>query len=156
MKAALVHFTNQRVDLCFFLSRDLRWETVENTAPEVCYTEWKQTLIKDRNRRTCSMLMPQSPTQGACKSPGLEWPDLITHPLLAYLNCHPLKVVSRYHDPQHQVTVFNLRPNICKSSCLNTHFREATVEIRSLNMLNSKQDDSTNQGPYSRTSYDKS
>ena len=34
------------------------------------------------------------------------------------LNCQPLKVVSRYRDPQLQVCdnyLFNLRPNICKS-----------------------------------------
>ena len=46
---------------------------------------------------------------------------------LFYLNFHPLEVVSRYRDPQLQVGenhayLFNLRSNICKSLCLNTHF----------------------------------
>ena len=43
------------------------------------------------------------------------------------LNSHPLEVVSRYRDTQLQVGenysyLFNLRPNICESRCLNTHF----------------------------------
>ena len=43
------------------------------------------------------------------------------------LNFHPLEAVSRYRDPQLQVAenylyLFNLRPNICKAWCLNTHF----------------------------------
>ena len=43
------------------------------------------------------------------------------------LNFHPLEVVSRYRDPQFQVAendsyLFNLKPNICKSWCLDTHF----------------------------------
>ena len=42
-------------------------------------------------------------------------------------NFHPLEVVSRYRDPQLQVGenysyLFNLRPTICKSWYLNTHF----------------------------------
>ena len=46
---------------------------------------------------------------------------------LSYLNFHPLQVVSRYHDPLLQVGgsyyyVFNVRPNICKSWYLSTHF----------------------------------
>ena len=51
-------------------------------------------------------------------------------PLLAtliYLFFHPLEVVSRYRDPQPQVVenysyLFNLRPNIYKSYCLNSYF----------------------------------
>ena len=45
-----------------------------------------------------------------------------------YCPIHSLKVVSRYRDPQLQVGenyseyFFNLRPNLCKSSCLNTQF----------------------------------
>ena len=44
-----------------------------------------------------------------------------------YLNFHPFEVVSRYRDPQPQVAenyshLFNLRPNIYKSRCLDTHF----------------------------------
>ena len=43
------------------------------------------------------------------------------------LNFHPLKVVSRYRDPQLQVGenlsyLFNLRQNICNYCCLNTYF----------------------------------
>ena len=46
---------------------------------------------------------------------------------LSYLIIRPLEVVSCYRDPQLQVGdncsyVFNLRPKICKCSCLNTHF----------------------------------
>ena len=46
---------------------------------------------------------------------------------LIYLNFHPLEVVSRHRDPQLQVGenysyLFNLRPHICKSWCLDTHF----------------------------------
>ena len=46
---------------------------------------------------------------------------------LSNLNFHPLEVASRYRDPQLQVGenysyLFNLRPNIYKSCCLNTHF----------------------------------
>ena len=46
---------------------------------------------------------------------------------LSYSNFHSLEVVSRYRDPQLQVRenyshLFDLRPNICKSWCLNTHF----------------------------------
>ena len=42
-------------------------------------------------------------------------------------NFHPLEAVSRYRDPQVQVGEnysywFILRPNICKSCCLNTLF----------------------------------
>ena len=45
---------------------------------------------------------------------------------LIYLNFQTLEVVSRYRDPQLQVTenysyLFNLSTNICKSSCLDTH-----------------------------------
>ena len=44
-----------------------------------------------------------------------------------YLNFQPLEVVSRYRDPQPQVVenypyLFNLRPKICKSLCLSSHF----------------------------------
>ena len=44
-----------------------------------------------------------------------------------YLNIQPLEVVSRYRDPQplvgeNYVYLFNLRPNIYKSWCLNTKF----------------------------------
>ena len=44
-----------------------------------------------------------------------------------YLKCHPPDVMSRYRDPQVQVGgnysyLFNLRPNICKCLCLNTHY----------------------------------
>ena len=43
------------------------------------------------------------------------------------LHFHRLKIVSRYRDPQLQVSEnyqywFNLRLNIWKSSCLNAHF----------------------------------
>ena len=43
------------------------------------------------------------------------------------LNFQPLEVVSRYRDPQPRVVenysyVFNLRPNIYKSTYLNSHF----------------------------------
>ena len=43
------------------------------------------------------------------------------------LNFHPLEVVARYHNPQLQSDenysyLFNVRPNICKSWCLNAHF----------------------------------
>ena len=56
-----------------------------------------------------------------------EWDDPhIPFPLFCYiyLHFHPLEVVSRYSDPQCQVLenysyVFNLRPDIYKSSCLN-------------------------------------
>ena len=46
---------------------------------------------------------------------------------LIYLNFQPLEVVSRYRDPQPQVIenysyVFNLRLNIYKCWCLNSHF----------------------------------
>ena len=46
---------------------------------------------------------------------------------LFYLNFQPLEVVSRYRDPQPQVVenhsyLFNFRPNIYKSWCLNSHF----------------------------------
>ena len=46
---------------------------------------------------------------------------------LSHLNFHPLEVVSRQRDPQLEVVKkysfsFNLRANICKSCCLNTHF----------------------------------
>ena len=46
---------------------------------------------------------------------------------LIYLNFQPLKVVSRYRDPQLQVAkndsyLFNLSTNIRKSWCLDTHF----------------------------------
>ena len=46
---------------------------------------------------------------------------------LIYLNFQPLEVVSRYRDTQPQVVenysyLFNLRPNICNSYCLNPHF----------------------------------
>ena len=44
---------------------------------------------------------------------------------LIYLNFHPLEVVSRYCDPQPEVAEnysCNLNTNICKSSCLDTHF----------------------------------
>ena len=46
---------------------------------------------------------------------------------LIYLNFQPLEVVSRYCDPQLQVGenysyLFNLRPNIFKSWCLNPNF----------------------------------
>ena len=46
---------------------------------------------------------------------------------LIYLNRQPLEVVSHYRDSQPQVVenysyLFNLRPNILKSWCLNTHF----------------------------------
>ena len=46
---------------------------------------------------------------------------------LSYLNFHPLKVVSRYREPQLQVGenysyLFNLRSNICKYWCLDTDF----------------------------------
>ena len=34
----------------------------------------------------------------------------------------PLEVVSRYRDQKLQEGEFNLRPNICKSWCLNKHF----------------------------------
>ena len=48
-------------------------------------------------------------------------------PKLIYLNFQPLEVVSRYRDPQLQVAenysyLFNLSTNICKLSCLDTHF----------------------------------
>ena len=53
-----------------------------------------------------------------CISPYPAW--------LIHLNFHPLEVVSRYRDPQLQVAenyyLFNLSTNICKSSCLDTHF----------------------------------
>ena len=44
-----------------------------------------------------------------------------------YLNFQLLEVVSRYRDPQLQVAenysyLFNFITNICKSSCLDTHF----------------------------------
>ena len=46
--------------------------------------------------------------------------------MLRYLNFHPLEFVFRYRDPQIQVSenylyLFNLKPNICNSYCLNTH-----------------------------------
>ena len=46
---------------------------------------------------------------------------------LIYLNFHPLEVVSRYRDPQLQVSenysyLFNFSTSICKSSCLDTRF----------------------------------
>ena len=45
----------------------------------------------------------------------------------SYFHFHPLVVVSRYRDPQQQVGenysyLFILRPNICESLCLSTHF----------------------------------
>ena len=49
----------------------------------------------------------------------------ISNSYLIYLNFHSLEVVSRYRDPQLQVSknyLFNLRPTICKSKCLNSHF----------------------------------
>ena len=68
----------------------------------------------------------------------IENPDLLCHTIimsepnsfpakLSHLNFHPLEVVSRQHDPQLEVVKkysfsFNLRANICKSCCLNTHF----------------------------------
>ena len=44
-----------------------------------------------------------------------------------FLNFHPIEVVSRYRDPQLQVSenypyLFNSSANILKSWCLNTHF----------------------------------
>ena len=44
-----------------------------------------------------------------------------------YLNFQPLEVVDRYRDPQPQVVenyphLFNLRPNIYKYLCLDSHF----------------------------------
>ena len=43
---------------------------------------------------------------------------------LIYLYFYPLEVVSRYSDPQPQVTenYSYLRTNICKCCCLDTHF----------------------------------
>ena len=46
---------------------------------------------------------------------------------LIYLHFQLLEVASRYRDPQLQVGenywyLFNLRPSICKSWCLNSHF----------------------------------
>ena len=46
---------------------------------------------------------------------------------LIYFNFQPLEVVSRYRDPQPQVLenysyLFNLRPNVYRSWCLNSHF----------------------------------
>ena len=47
-------------------------------------------------------------------------------PKSIYLNFHPLEVVSHYRDPQLQVGeiysyLFNLKPSIYTSWCLNTH-----------------------------------
>ena len=46
---------------------------------------------------------------------------------LIYLSFHPLKVVSRYRDPQLQVAenysyLLDFSTHICKSWCLETHF----------------------------------
>ena len=46
---------------------------------------------------------------------------------LTYLNFHPHEVVSLYSYPKLQIGenylyLFNLKPNICKSWCLSTHF----------------------------------
>ena len=65
----------------------------------------------------------------------LQWYFIWFNPFLPKVsdwNCHPLEVVSRYRDPQLQVGEnysysFNLRPNIWKSWCLNTHFIPSTV-----------------------------
>ena len=52
----------------------------------------------------------------------MSHPHYPYHTKLIYLNCHPLE-----RDPQLQVGenysyLFDLRPNICKSWCLNTQF----------------------------------
>ena len=53
---------------------------------------------------------------------------LTPHPdKFIYFNFQPLEVVSRYRDLQPQVIenysyLFNLKPNIYKSLCLNSHF----------------------------------
>ena len=49
-----------------------------------------------------------------------------------YLNFHPYEAVSRYRDPQLQVSenysyLFSLSANICQSCCLDTHFIPITV-----------------------------
>ena len=59
---------------------------------------------------------------------------------LIYLNFYPLEVVSRYRDSQLQVCknysyLFNLRPNICKSLCLNTHFVPNISDLRQKTVL---------------------
>ena len=46
---------------------------------------------------------------------------------LRYFSFYPLEVVSRYRDPQLQVTekyshLITLSTNMCKSSCLDAHF----------------------------------
>ena len=51
-----------------------------------------------------------------------------------YLGFQPLEVVSRNHDSQSKVVenysyLFNLRPNIYKSWCLNTHFIPNTSDL---------------------------
>ena len=52
---------------------------------------------------------------------------MLTLILLIYLNFQPLEVVFRYRDPQLQGAenysyLFNLRPDFCKSLCLDTDF----------------------------------
>ena len=49
------------------------------------------------------------------------------HAKVVYLNFYPLKVVSRYRDPQHQVAenysyLLNLSTNTYKYWCLDAHF----------------------------------
>ena len=57
-----------------------------------------------------------------------SWSSLLPYPAESiYLNFQPLEVASRCRDPQPQVVenysyLFNLRPNICKFCCLNSHF----------------------------------
>ena len=63
---------------------------------------------------------------------------VLTLILLIYLNFHPLKVVSRYRDPQLQVAknysyLLNLSINIWQFWCLDTHFIPNNCDFWSTN-----------------------
>ena len=96
---------------------------------QICYQNSFQLKCRDFISRVILLLMSKSKLAVTINAKERDRGQLVCYPLCAKSNSifQPLEVVSRYHEPQHKVGdnypyLSNLRPNICKSWCLNPHF----------------------------------